>query len=176
MWTYKDLLDHSSLLARVLYGAGIRQNDVISIVSENRFEYPAIVFGAFYLSAIVAPINTTYTERKIVQWFSLFYLTCLNVHVGELAHSLRLSKPRFIFTTPSAAEQTFKVCKNLKFVERVIVFGGKKFNSKTILFDEFIRLYEKKDFDVESFVAKRVSRDQIAYIANSSGTTGMPSK
>lgn len=154
-WTYKDLLDQSSLLARVLYGAGIRRNDVISIVSENRLEFPAIVFGAFHLSAIVAPINTTYTER-------------------ELTHSLQLSKPRFIFTTRSTAEQTIKVCENLKFVERVIVFGGEKVGSNTILFRDFVQKYEKKDFNVEKYVAQRVSRDQVAYIASSSGTTGMP--
>lgn len=59
------MLEQTSRLARVLHGAGIRQNDVISIISENRFEFPAIVFGAFYLGAIVAPVNITYTERKI---------------------------------------------------------------------------------------------------------------
>lgn len=73
MWTYKDMLDQTSLLARVLYGAGVRQNDVISIISENRFEYPAIVFGAFYLGAVVAPVNITYTERKTK--FLLCYYT-----------------------------------------------------------------------------------------------------
>lgn len=57
------MLDQTSLLARVLYGSGVRQNDVISIISENRFEYPSIVFGAFYLSAIVAPVNINYVER-----------------------------------------------------------------------------------------------------------------
>lgn len=51
-------------MAKVLHGAGIKQNDVISIVAENRHEYPAISFGALYLNAIVAPVNVTYTERK----------------------------------------------------------------------------------------------------------------
>lgn len=59
------MLDQTSLLARVLYGAGVRQNDVISIISENRFEYHAIVFGTFYLSAIVAPVNVNYVERQL---------------------------------------------------------------------------------------------------------------
>lgn len=154
-WTYKDLLEQTTLLARVLHGAGIRPNDVVSILSENRLEFPAIVFGAFYLKAIVAPINTTYTER-------------------ELKHSLQLSKPRFIFTTPSKAEQILKVCKNLKFVERVIVFGREKLTTKTISYSDFIQKYEKKDFNVENYVAQRVSRDQVAYIASSSGTTGLP--
>ena len=59
------MLDNTSLMARTLYGAGVRQNDVISILSENRHEFPAITFGAFYLNAIVAPVNVTYTERKL---------------------------------------------------------------------------------------------------------------
>lgn len=58
------MLDQTTLMARALYGAGVRQNDAISIVSENRHEYPAITFGAFYLNAIVAPVNVTYTARE----------------------------------------------------------------------------------------------------------------
>lgn len=69
------MLERTSLLARVLYGAGIRRNDVISIISENRFEFPAITFGAFYLSAIVAPVNITYTERKIELFKMKSYLS-----------------------------------------------------------------------------------------------------
>lgn len=64
-WTFKDVLEQSKLMARTLYGAGLRRNDVISIISENRLEYPAIAFGAFLLNAIVAPVNLTYTERKL---------------------------------------------------------------------------------------------------------------
>lgn len=64
MCTYKDMLHQTSLMARVLHGAGAKQNDVVSIVSENRFEYPAVTFGAFYLGVIVAPASVTYTERE----------------------------------------------------------------------------------------------------------------
>lgn len=41
---------------------------------------------------------------------------------------------------------------------------------------DFIKTYDKNDFnvDVETYVARRVSRDQVAYTASSSGTTGMP--
>lgn len=65
------MLDQTTLMAKVLYGAGARQNDVITIVSENRFEYPAITFGAFYLSVVVAPASVTYTERNLNCWKSL---------------------------------------------------------------------------------------------------------
>lgn len=51
-------------MAKSMFVAGIRENDVIGIVSENRLEFPVIAFAAFYLGAIVSPINITYTERR----------------------------------------------------------------------------------------------------------------
>jgi acyl-CoA synthetase (AMP-forming)/AMP-acid ligase II len=58
------MLDNTVLMSKALHGAGIKQNDVISIISENRHEFPAIAFGAFYLNAIVAPNSATYTESE----------------------------------------------------------------------------------------------------------------
>jgi long-subunit acyl-CoA synthetase (AMP-forming) len=51
-------------MAKMLYDAGIRQNDVISIISENRNEYVAVSFATLFLNAILAPINSTYTDRE----------------------------------------------------------------------------------------------------------------
>lgn len=80
-----------------------------------------------------------------------------------------------MFTSPFAAKLAIKVCKNLKFVERVILFGKKKIDNQTILLDDFVKKFEKKDFNVEDHIARKVNmRDQVAYIACSSGTTGLP--
>lgn len=54
-------------MARTFNAAGLRENEVISVLCENRHAYNAITFGALLLNAIVAPINVTYTERKIIQ-------------------------------------------------------------------------------------------------------------
>lgn len=43
---------------------GVKEGDVIGIFSENRLEFPVIVFAAFCLGATVAPLNVTYTDRK----------------------------------------------------------------------------------------------------------------
>lgn len=64
IWTFSDMYKRTTAMAKVLHGAGLKQNDVITIISENRHEYPEIALAAFYLNAIVAPINVTYTERK----------------------------------------------------------------------------------------------------------------
>lgn len=61
---YNELRKESVTIAKSMHFAGIKKNDVIGIVSENRSEFPIISFGAFYLGAIVTPINFTYTERK----------------------------------------------------------------------------------------------------------------
>lgn len=52
-------------MAKTLHGAGVRRDDVISILSENCHEYSTLSFGAICLNAIVAPINITYTESEI---------------------------------------------------------------------------------------------------------------
>lgn len=66
-WTFKEILANSTIMAKTMYGAGLRRNDVIAIVSENRHEFVSIAFGAFFNNAIVAPISTLYTERKFYQ-------------------------------------------------------------------------------------------------------------
>ncbi len=91
---------------------------------------------------------------------------------GEIKHLLSLSKPKFVFTSPYTAKLMIKVCKSLKFVEKVIVFGKKSFDNRTILLDAFVEKYEKKDFNVDNHVVRRISRDHVAYMASSSGTTG----
>lgn len=51
-------------MARALHGSGIRANDVIAILAENRLDYTSISYGTLLLNAVVAPTNITYTERK----------------------------------------------------------------------------------------------------------------
>lgn len=51
-----DLLDRSIVVAKALSAAGIKPGDVISIVSENRFEFAYVLFGTILLNCTLAPI------------------------------------------------------------------------------------------------------------------------
>lgn len=51
-------------LALCLKKAGIKNNDVIGMVSENRMEFPIIALATYYVGATVAPMNVTYRERE----------------------------------------------------------------------------------------------------------------
>lgn len=65
-------LTHSQVRTQVIRLAkslsnvfSVKEGDVIGICSENRLEYPIIAYAAFCLGATVAPINVTYTVRKL---------------------------------------------------------------------------------------------------------------
>lgn len=62
--TFDDFRRLTTVMARTLFGEGLRRNDVIAIISENSLEFPPLAFGAICLNAIVSPLNITYTERK----------------------------------------------------------------------------------------------------------------
>lgn len=193
IWTFNDMLKQSVLMSKALHSAGVRQNDVITIIAENRHEYPAISFGAFYLNAIVAPMNVTYTESKsLISWFTTVSIEIvirrfewlLNEKsllirkfslLGELKHALDLSKPKLVFCSPYAAKTTLKVCRSLKYVQNVILIEGRKIDDFVISLDDFKKLAEKSNFNVEENVARKVDiKDQVSLIVCSSGTTGMP--
>lgn len=92
-WTFSDFHQQSIAISRALHGAGIRSNDVISVIAENCFELPAIAFGAFFLTSIVAPINVTYTEREFISPTSG---VCCNIF-GQTSFLWTLSGSRVIF-------------------------------------------------------------------------------
>lgn len=58
----RDLHLQSVRLARSLQFDGVMEGDIIGLCSENRAEFPVVLFAAFLLGATVAPLNTTYIE------------------------------------------------------------------------------------------------------------------
>lgn len=49
----------------------VKEGDVIGLCSENRLEFPIIIFAIFCLGATVAPLNVTYTDRKSFEQYVL---------------------------------------------------------------------------------------------------------
>lgn len=63
-WTYLDLQDQSSQLARYLQARGIQPGDRVSILAGNRAEYAAVFFACMRLGAILVILNNTYTTPE----------------------------------------------------------------------------------------------------------------
>lgn len=61
-WLGCDILEYSLKIVNSLHHAGIKENDVVSILSDNRFEFIGIAFGTIILNAHLAPINYNYSK------------------------------------------------------------------------------------------------------------------
>lgn len=63
-WTYNDLQEQSSFLARYLHARGIRPGDRIAILAGNRAEYASVFFACMRIGAILVILNNTYTTSE----------------------------------------------------------------------------------------------------------------
>ncbi|CRL04138.1 CLUMA_CG017249, isoform A [Clunio marinus] len=150
--TAKNLLERSILVSKALIAAGVKPGDVISIVSENRFEFAYILFGTLLLNCKFAPINLTYSER-------------------EMTHAFNLSKPKVIFLSPYASEKVINVAKSLSFVKKkVLIDEENDFTDDVVLFKDFIKQTERSHFTPMAVDKSKT----VALILCSSGTTGLP--
>ena len=60
-WTYNDLQEESSKLARYLSSQGIRPGDRVAILAGNRVEYASVFFACMRIGAVLVILNNTYT-------------------------------------------------------------------------------------------------------------------
>jgi 4-coumarate--CoA ligase len=150
--TAGELLKKAYNVANSLRALGLKSGDVLSIVSENRFEFAFTLFGCMLENITVAPINLTYSER-------------------EMTHALTLSKPRIVIMSPFACEKVIAVTNALSFVQKVVLFEDENpFGDRVMLFGDFLKLSNDRQF-VPAPVADRSKA--IALILCSSGTTGI---
>lgn len=148
----KDLLAKSIAVAQSLKAAGIKQGDMVSIVSENRFEFAYVLFGSLLHNCTFAPVNLTYTER-------------------EMIHTFNLSKPKIIFTSPFASEKVVNVAKSLSFVKKIVLIDTENpFGEAVSLFEEFLKATPSTAFTLTPANKSKA----VSIILCSSGTTGLP--
>ncbi|KIX01206.1 uncharacterized protein Z518_08931 [Rhinocladiella mackenziei CBS 650.93] len=81
-WTYNDLQEESSLLARYLLARGIQRGDRVAILAGNRAEYAAVIFACARIGAVLVILNNTWTLQ-------------------EVEHALSFTECKVLFATPS---------------------------------------------------------------------------
>lgn len=152
--TAVQLLTRSIDISKALIAAGIKPGDIVSIISENRFEFVYIFFGTIFLNCAVAPLNPTYSEN-------------------ELKHAIDLSKPKFVFTSDATIQKVTDVVKNLNFVRKLILIddGPQGQGESTIRLKDFTD--PKILFSVEFEPQPVDIYKTICLLVCSSGTTGL---
>lgn len=117
----------------------MKEGDVIGLCSENRLEFPIVVFATICLGATLAPLNVTYTDRKRTFYFLFWNSKSCNIlinfiifiFIGEFDHAINLSKPKLIFVSQVIANRAVKIAEKNSFVQKVIAFDTFQNNAKT---------------------------------------------
>lgn len=154
--TANELLNKSIEFAKSLIAAGIQPNDVVSIVSENRFEFIFVLFGTIFLNCPLAPLNHTYSDR-------------------ELEHSFNLSKPKYVFASASTAKAVLNAVKNLNYVKTIILLDddvGSQLDNRIVHLNDFTSSTYARNVHFEPKAVDILSTTCL--IMCSSGTTGLP--
>lgn len=139
-------------MAKALKAVGVRQGDVVSIVSENRFEFVFVSLATIFLNATLAPLNNSYSER-------------------EIQHAMNLSKPKIIFVSSSVSKNVLKIAKSERYLRNVILFDDEpSTDNKTMRMKDFMNPNKLKNIKFEPQPVDR--KKTVCLIMCSSGTTG----
>ncbi|XP_037042998.1 luciferin 4-monooxygenase-like [Bradysia coprophila] len=150
-----EVLSKSIVISKSLLATGIGPGDVVSIVSENRFEFIFALFGTMFLNRPIAPLNHTYSDR-------------------ELEHSFNLSKPKYVFASASTAESVLRAVKNLSYVKKIILFDdiANESDGRITKLEDFSNPKLIQNVKFEPSAVNTLTTTCL--IMCSSGTTGFP--
>ncbi|KAH7425924.1 hypothetical protein KP509_11G077600 [Ceratopteris richardii] len=89
-FTYLELHHHIRSVARAISALGIRQHDVVLILSPNSIFFPVLFFAVISLGAVVTTVNPLYTR-------------------GEIGKQAKNSNTKLILTVPELAEKVMNL-------------------------------------------------------------------
>ncbi|KAJ9067782.1 hypothetical protein DSO57_1035698 [Entomophthora muscae] len=149
--THRQLRELTDKVASGLFNKfNLRRGDCIAIFTPNSIMFPIVFMGALSLGVIVTTINPMYTEK-------------------EVSHQLKDSKAKMIFSYEKGLEVSINSVKQIQ-KECKIVSLGKCIAGSIPLSD----VYSDKSYQKLSFKSDSESKGEVALLAYSSGTTGLP--
>lgn len=162
-WTYQDLWNESSLLARALLNSGVRPRDRIGIMSGNCEKYIALFFACMRVGAICVTLNNTYTAT-------------------EMMYALQHTKCRILFTSSTVSRldngplleklHEKDVSSTLPYLKSVCMIRGKYGDFSS--YNDFIREAESIPEHILDLFDSIVSPYDVANLQFTSGSTGNP--
>jgi 4-coumarate--CoA ligase len=149
----------SAKAAATAFGEGLRnlwdwqKGDVLNIYAPNDVDFGPLVYGVFFAGGTVTPANPGYSA-------------------DELAFQLTNSESKAIATTKSFLETALKAAKKASIPDdRVIIMGAERDDSHRFKHWTNIR----KTSGASRYRRRKMNPDKdLAFLAYSSGTTGLP--
>ena len=152
-YTFADVKAHATA-----FGEGLcnlwdwQRNEVLALYTPNDIDVPPIIYGTFFAGGIVTPANPGYSA-------------------DELAYQLENSGARALVTTKAFLKTALEATKKVGIpADRVILLGVEKDESHTVKHWTNIR----KTSGALRYRRKKSKPEDLAFLAYSSGTTGLP--
>jgi len=155
-WTYADLDEQASRVARALLAGGLAHGDRVALLMGNRPEWVAAAFGVARAGGVFVPVNT-YLEARELEY------VLNHSDAGTLITQTQLAGHPYVETLTDLATPSLK---------RVTALDGLHRNIET--WDGFIetgRRIEPEDLRKRE---REISPDDDAVIIYTSGTTAVP--
>ncbi|CAG5185847.1 uncharacterized protein ALTATR162_LOCUS11418 [Alternaria atra] len=152
-YTFADVKSHATL-----FGEGLRnlwdwqKNDVLALYAPNDVDVPSVIYGTFFAGGIVTPANPGYSK-------------------DELAYQLENSEAKALVTTKAFLDTALKAAEKVGIAsDRVILLGAEKDATHRCKHWTSIR----KTSGALRYRRRRANPEDLAFLAYSSGTTGLP--
>jgi 4-coumarate--CoA ligase len=144
--------------AATLFGEGLRnlwdwqKDEVLALYAPNDIDIAPVIYGTFFAGGIVTPANPGYSA-------------------DELAYQLENSGAHALVTTKQFLETALKAAEKVGIPsDRVILLGAEKDDSHRVKHWSNIR----KTSGALRYRRRRAKPEDLAFLAFSSGTTGLP--
>jgi len=160
--TYKELKEETDLFAFGLKELGLKKNDSVAIISENRPEWVYADFAMQLLGIINVPLYPSLTSDSI-------------------EYILNDSEAKaIIVSTGFQLNKVLKIVKNCKHIKHIIIFNDLEDGDdkeKIVTFKEVQekgKKLKKSNPELLEKTSKEISQNDVCTIIYTSGTTGEP--
>ncbi|KAL3866255.1 hypothetical protein ACJMK2_043569 [Sinanodonta woodiana] len=166
--TWKQLYERSFEFAKSLVLLGVNEKDVVAISGPNCPEWLYASFGTMMARAIPATINFTYSDGSdvVAMLKKLESCTTFILHPGFENKQWRIMKSLL----ESIDENGNIKCQNIPSL-KTLIFMAKPTNEGDLLLNVVSEMIEGQSQDLE---LPRIYPEDIAYILQTSGSTGVP--
>jgi long-chain acyl-CoA synthetase len=168
MISYKELDEMSDAFACALTDLGVKKGDRVALYLQNIPQFVIGQFGIWKSGGIIVPLNPMYREKELSYYFrdaSVQVLVCMESLYGEMLR--RVAKETGLKHVVTTSELDFLDPRSplpsiLTGVEKV----------KGLECSDFMKLIER--YQGKHPPEVKLSRDDVAYLTYTSGTTGPP--